>query len=80
MTSGVGCSESQEGLVEVLEPFFQITFGSEFFRFLVDFGRISGAKMESKIDFFEVFFDVFFSRDFGNVFFQFFRVFFKSEP
>ena len=80
LTCGVGRSGSQEACVEAHEAFFQIVFGSDFFRFLVDFGRIFGAKMEPKIDFFEVFFDVFFSRDFGNVFFQFFCVFFKSEP
>ena len=80
MVSGVGCSESQEAQVGAHDAFFQIVFGSDFFRFLVDFGRIFGAKMEPKIDFFDVFFDVFFSRDFGHVFFQFFCVFFKSEP
>ena len=80
LTSGVGCSEAQEAQVEAHEAFFQIVFGSDFFRFLVDFGRIFGAKMEPKIDFFEVFFDVFFDRDFGIDFFQIFCVFFKSEP
>ena len=80
LTSGVGRSGSQEACVEAHDAFFQIVFGSDFFRFLVDFGRIFGAKMEPKIENFEVFFDVFFRRDFGNVFFQFFCVFFKSEP
>ena len=77
MTSGVGRSESQEACVEAHDAVFQIVFGSDIFRFLVDFGRIFGAKMEPKIENFEVFFDVFFSRDFGNVFFQFFCVFFQ---
>ena len=63
--------------VGALECFFQIVFGSDFFRFLVDFGRIFGAKMEPKIDFFDVFFDVFFDRDFGIDFFSDFLCFFQ---
>ena len=60
--------------------FFRSSSEATFFEFLVDFGRIFGAKMEPKIDFFDVFFDVFFDRDFGIDFFQIFCVFFKSEP
>ena len=81
LPSGVESSAAQEAQVGAHDAFFQIVFGSDFFRFLVDFGRIFGAKMQPKIEIFDVFFDVFFDRDFGIVFFfQIFCVFFKSEP
>ena len=77
LTSGVGRSGSREAQVGAHDAFFQIVFGSDFFRFLVDFGVVLGAKMEPQIDFFEVFFDVFFNCDFGIVFFSDFLCFFQ---
>ena len=51
--------------VEVLGPFFRIGFGSDFFGFWNDFGRVLGAQNGPKIDFWSVFFDVFFENGFG---------------
>ena len=77
LPSGIGCSESREGSVEAHDAFFQLVFGSDFFQFLVDFGRIFGAKTEPKIDFFE-FFLMFFSIVISaSIFFNFF-VFFSN--
>ena len=57
MTCGVDCVGASSAQVEAHDAFFQIVFGSDFFRFLVDFGRIFGAKMEPKIENFDVFFE-----------------------
>ena len=51
--------------VAVLGPFFRFGFGSDFFRFWGDFGRVLGGRNGPKIDFWSVFFDVFFENGFG---------------
>ena len=65
LTCGVVCVGAGSGSVEGLEPFFHIAFGSDIFRFGVDFGRVGEAKMDPKIDFLEFFFDVFFESVFS---------------
>ena len=70
---GVGCVGASSGLVEALELIFKIGFESDFFRFWVDFGRFWEAKMEAKIDFWEVFLRCFFRLRFGIDFGSFFE-------
>ena len=57
--------------------FFLDTIFFDFFRCWVDFGRFWEAKMEAKIDFWEVFFQCFFRVRFGIDFGSFFG---GSEP
>ena len=67
------------GLV-CIASFFRLVFESAFgafFLFLLDFGRVSVAKMEAKIDFFEVCFRCFFRVRF---FIEFGSFFGGSEP
>ena len=65
MVCGVGHVGASSGPAEALEPFFQVVFDSDFFRFLMDLRRILGGQMDPKIDFWEVFLNVFFDRNFG---------------
>ena len=65
LPSGVESSGAQEASVGAHDAFFQIVFGSDFFRFLVDFGRIWGAKTEAKIEFLGNCLHCFFRSPFG---------------
>ena len=68
LVSGVGCVEANSASVEVLESFFKLAFKCDFFGFWSDFWRFWEAKMETKIDFWEVFRDVFFDRVLESIF------------
>ena len=68
MTCGVESVEARSRFAGALELFLKIAFKCVFFRFWSDFGRFWEAKMEAKIDFWEVFRDVFFDRVLESIF------------
>ena len=65
MVSGVESVGSSSATVGGQDAFFQIVFGSDFFRFGIDFGRFWEAKTETKTSFLHAFLRWFFRMCFG---------------